>query len=260
VDICGAKNRYGEPCQHEAGWGTDHVGTGKCKLHGGNAGRPVEHGLYSARYASLKETRIKELYEGFQSDDEPLNLLPEANLLRALIIDYIERYEEYTDALIAWHSSFGVDFQTKYGHWQIRLSKWQEEWVSWSEGWQEYQKQVEAAQGFYRQGWPEPPDVPAMPFPPSPPSPEDFENKPRKVADILQVGNFIDKIGGLVERIQKQKQEGVITMVAFRAALQDMGAEVVKAAEETVVSEHERAALLASVESRWNSVRLPQAN
>lgn len=33
--ICGAKTRAGTPCRHEAGWGTDHLGTGRCKLHGG---------------------------------------------------------------------------------------------------------------------------------------------------------------------------------------------------------------------------------
>lgn len=50
-DICGATNRHEEPCQLPAGWGTDHVGEGRCKLHGGNAGAPdnnqnaAKHGL-----------------------------------------------------------------------------------------------------------------------------------------------------------------------------------------------------------------------
>jgi len=37
-DICGAENRAGDPCQQVAGWGTDHVGEGRCKLHGGVTG------------------------------------------------------------------------------------------------------------------------------------------------------------------------------------------------------------------------------
>lgn len=32
---CGAIKKNGKPCLWEAGHGTDHVGTGKCKLHGG---------------------------------------------------------------------------------------------------------------------------------------------------------------------------------------------------------------------------------
>jgi hypothetical protein len=32
---CGARTRAGGQCKREAGWGTDHVGYGSCKLHGG---------------------------------------------------------------------------------------------------------------------------------------------------------------------------------------------------------------------------------
>ena len=35
--VCGARSRQtGDPCQHKAGWGTDHYGYGTCKLHGGS--------------------------------------------------------------------------------------------------------------------------------------------------------------------------------------------------------------------------------
>lgn len=33
---CGATKRDGSPCRHGAGWGTDHAGIGRCKLHGGS--------------------------------------------------------------------------------------------------------------------------------------------------------------------------------------------------------------------------------
>jgi hypothetical protein len=33
---CGAKSRSGGACRRPAGWGTNHVGYGRCKLHGGN--------------------------------------------------------------------------------------------------------------------------------------------------------------------------------------------------------------------------------
>lgn len=33
--FCGGLKRNGDPCLREAGWGTDHPGTGKCKHHGG---------------------------------------------------------------------------------------------------------------------------------------------------------------------------------------------------------------------------------
>jgi hypothetical protein len=34
--LCGAKKRSGGVCMLGAGWGTDHYGHGKCKLHGGS--------------------------------------------------------------------------------------------------------------------------------------------------------------------------------------------------------------------------------
>lgn len=46
IELCGVARRrenqdgdrsvIGRPCRHTAGWGTDHVGSGPCKLHGGN--------------------------------------------------------------------------------------------------------------------------------------------------------------------------------------------------------------------------------
>ena len=39
-NVCGAKTRAGTPCKKPAGWGTDHSGTGRCKLHGGASTGP----------------------------------------------------------------------------------------------------------------------------------------------------------------------------------------------------------------------------
>lgn len=36
-EYCNARKTDGSGyCQHEAGWGTDHTGHGRCKFHGGN--------------------------------------------------------------------------------------------------------------------------------------------------------------------------------------------------------------------------------
>lgn len=46
---CGARKRQpahpGERCRRPAGWGTEHPGWGRCKLHGGST--PYRHGRYS---------------------------------------------------------------------------------------------------------------------------------------------------------------------------------------------------------------------
>jgi hypothetical protein len=43
--LCGAKNRLGGACQQVAGMGTKHLGSGRCKYHGGAT--PTKHGIYS---------------------------------------------------------------------------------------------------------------------------------------------------------------------------------------------------------------------
>ena len=51
---CGAKTRQGHPCKLPAGFGTDHLGSGRCKYHGGaSKGAPKKnknaerHGFFS---------------------------------------------------------------------------------------------------------------------------------------------------------------------------------------------------------------------
>ena len=66
-NICGAKTRAGTPCQQPAGWGTHHVGDGRCKLHGGaSKGAPrknknEKHGLFSKHLPEETSTIIQKI-------------------------------------------------------------------------------------------------------------------------------------------------------------------------------------------------------
>src|SRR5690606_6876274 len=97
---CGRKTRAGTPCSHVAGWGTDHVGVGACKLHGGKS--LVKHGLFSG----IKKVTLREAMERHFANPDPLNVLPALAQMRALFEDYINRYQEFTEALLAWHDSY----------------------------------------------------------------------------------------------------------------------------------------------------------
>ena len=73
---CGAKTRAGTPCTQRAGWGTDHVGHGRCKLHAGSV--PRKHG----RYSKIPSTAVREIiaeleYIGFLYKDKivPLSII-----------------------------------------------------------------------------------------------------------------------------------------------------------------------------------------
>jgi hypothetical protein len=88
--ICGAKTRSGSPCKKPGGWATDHVGTGRCKLHGGaSPGGPLKHGRYSIKRAGLEE-KIRQ----FENDPAAGDLTSELALMRALLQNYLERFED----------------------------------------------------------------------------------------------------------------------------------------------------------------------
>ena len=84
-------------CKRKAGWGTDHVGQGRCKNHGG--ANPIKHG----RYSMLEREELRELIERFEDEEDPLDIEPELASMRALVTDYIDRYDELVDAIITWN-------------------------------------------------------------------------------------------------------------------------------------------------------------
>ena len=96
---CGAKTRSGGTCQHPAGFGTDHLGQGRCKFHGGC--NPIRHG----RYSKIQRPRIQQLLSELENDPDPLDLVPEANLIRAVVVDFGERFDELVEALTAWNEA-----------------------------------------------------------------------------------------------------------------------------------------------------------
>lgn len=102
---CGAKarSRGGAPCTRPAGWGTNHPGEGRCRNHGGAT--PVKHG----RYSTVKREDIRALIAQHEADPDPLNILPELAAARALFQDFIERYDAWREAILAWHASWGKE-------------------------------------------------------------------------------------------------------------------------------------------------------
>jgi len=84
IKLCGAKTRNGGTCQHEAGWATDHVGEGRCKLHGGINKSSIKTG----RYAKAAHGRLGKKIREHLNDPNPLDLTSELAILRARV-DFI---------------------------------------------------------------------------------------------------------------------------------------------------------------------------
>ncbi len=72
------RQKYGEEryCCLPAGWGTDHPGTGRCKLHGGRCTGPKSSFAYiSKQFLKEKEKELLAEYNAL-SEEEKLNLEP----------------------------------------------------------------------------------------------------------------------------------------------------------------------------------------
>ncbi len=103
-NICGAKTRAGTPCRRPAGWGTNHPGSGRCKLHGGcSTGAPKgnkngeKHGFYSKHLPKETLEIVKELEE-----KNPLDILWEnitiqyAAIIRAQKLMFVSSQDDKT--------------------------------------------------------------------------------------------------------------------------------------------------------------------
>lgn len=99
--FCGAPiNGPGKrTCRQPAGYRTPHHSQGLCYRHGGCTVMP------NGRYANVINKSLKGTLDIIARDEMALmDLAPEATLLRALIIDYVNRYQEFVDALLAWYA------------------------------------------------------------------------------------------------------------------------------------------------------------
>jgi hypothetical protein len=167
-----------QTCRNPAGKWTDHPGQGRCYLHGGRSMK--KHGRYSMIEHEGLQEKLGQL-EALEQD--VMDLSPEVQLLRALVIDYVERYQAFSEALIAWHADGGGK-----------------------------------------------------------------TSKPRKVMDITDAGNLIEKISRTVQRIHQIHSTGSITLDTFRRVVESMG---------VVVASHvQEKQTLDAIETEWSSLAL----
>jgi hypothetical protein len=165
-------------CRNPSGKWTDHPGQGRCYLHGGRSVK--KHGRYSMIQHEGLQEKLGQL-EAIEQD--VMDLAPEVQLLRALVMDYVERYQAFSEALIAWHA----DQSGK-------------------------------------------------------------TSKPRKVMDITDAGNLIEKISRTVHRIHQIHSTGSITLDTFKRVIESMGMIVASYVQEKQA--------LDSIEQEWSSLAL----
>jgi len=78
-------------CHHRAGWGTIHVGRGRCRLHGGIT--RVDDGRLKAggRYSEVLPQQLRERYEAFLEEGESLrSVASEVAVQRMLFATFLQ--------------------------------------------------------------------------------------------------------------------------------------------------------------------------
>lgn len=244
---CGSllRDGSGDTCKLPAGYQTDHYGRAACYLHGGNNDLGNRVSVHD-RYKSITTPRIKEYLKHFEQVEDPTNLEPELALLRSLLVDFVNRYDLFTDALLSWNNSFTPRFAPAFRQYETERAFWQEKYEEWVQAYGESLEDL-------------PPNCPVPSMPPAPPKPVDFSGKPTQVADVLSTAKYISSIGDLVTKINKSREEGTITLDTLRITLQRFGAELVSSLMEVLPDDDDlQSSILEATERRWASLTLPE--
>jgi len=86
-----AKTKY---CLLRAGWGTSHVGEGRCRKHGGKAVRKLAG---QGRYAQVVVGELKQKFAEMERDGDPLDLMAELDIQRALFARELAKDDDEQD-------------------------------------------------------------------------------------------------------------------------------------------------------------------
>jgi hypothetical protein len=227
-NVCGANKKSGGTCRRPSGWGTDHPGVGRCKLHGGAS--PIKSG----RYSKIKRESLRQLIAEHEADPDPLNIFPELAAARALFQDFIERYDRHSEALIAWHQSYQthrpIDPE-KAGAFMEVIDAFEERLVSQDDLTDRQQQNLLLARQY----------VTALREPSN-------NNKPTQILDIGDAYRIVSEITKIVERIERIRAANAVSRNDLIRIMTEMSRVV-----QTYVSDQE---LLDKIKGGWLQIRV----
>lgn len=256
--FCRARNgKRKKYCAWRAGAQTDHVGLGTCSAHGGN--NRVTHG----RYRAIQRPRIAELIAHFESDENPLETLPEITVVRALLVDWIERYDDITESVLAWHASYAPAMRPLHPKMVEALQVVLDELEALAGPFEEPEVRVEPEPqqhgGWLKRTRLDDADdgtgavatavsrarllLEALRTPP--------DLKPRQMMDIADGHHLAESATRMVERIQKARSALHISRRDFFRVMGEMGRQV--ELSNGITDPDER---LASIRDGWKTIRL----
>jgi hypothetical protein len=263
---CGAKTKGGTLCKRKP------LKNGRCKHHGGlsDGSGMLKHG----RYRDIQNPRIQELLNRYAQDDEPLKIQDELFLARALLTDYVERYNVMTEGLQRWHGSFQEDYLEARQRWlrdiQNRTEPITDKLESWItdvfddlqargmmekgleislEGHLNKLRELAAKNKARKLDFPDCPD------------PLEFEKKPRQLLDIADAIRYIDTITKIVERVEVIRMTQMLSIPLFNFVTESMSNAASKVLEKYV--DHTEPGRVDAAKQElaqlWNDIRVNPA-
>ena len=176
-------------------------------MHGGTKlGDPrLKHG----RYSSISRPRLRELIAQHERDPDPLNILPEIAALRALFQEFVERYDEHTEALLAWHASFQltrrplpedllISFERVVDEWENAMRERGDPTPAQETDLGQARKYLMVLRG------------------------SDDTPKPRTVLDLTDAYRVLGEIGRMVERVEKARSANAISRPEMNRVIHEM--------------------------------------
>jgi ribosome-binding protein aMBF1 (putative translation factor) len=222
--------RTGKRCTNPA-----VTGFNVCRHHGAGSlakpgGRPPTHG----RYSRLKREELRSLIEEHAADPNPLDIFPELAAARALFQNFIERYDEHSQALIAWHQSYQSGQRPidpkKADALLAVLDHYEEIRVSEDDLTESQQKDLNLAREYIA-------SMRSL-----------STSKPIQILDISDAYRIVSEITKIVERIEKVRAANAVSRSDLARILQEM-ARVVN----TYVPDEQA---LEKIKEGWLSVRI----
>jgi hypothetical protein len=236
---CDARTRDGGRCRKPSGWGTDHPGQGRCRLHGGAT--PVKHG----RFSTIRREEIRTLAEHHAANPDPLNILGELAIVRALLDDYINRYDEWREALLAWHESYRA-VERPLAHDRLQAMETVADELEALVGPADLDEEDQEEDGArVRKAIKE-----ARALIEDLQKPGD-ESKPRKILDLADAVGHAEAVSRIVKRIEDIRAQNAISRPEFFRVMGEMGRVV-----ETYNAEPDPVRRLERIREGWLSIRL----
>lgn len=205
-------------CYARAGAGTNHLGQGRCKHHGGAAPN-VEN-----RYAAMNNDTIAQKLAKFLLDPNPLDLRAELAAARALFEDMVERYDDYVAALIAWHASFDPKRRGLHDAPLYHIAAIQHAFAYLMEqgvehpALDEIHAALEHGMEVARREWVEERQQSGKPY-----ATDLKVEKPVKVLDISHAASLLKIVQNLATAIIKHEQEAFLSVFAVQALIEAYG-------------------------------------